>query len=276
MKSKLLWRNNKYKEANLILSAINFENISQIRKKDFFQLKGKLLEKFKKFDAAYECFSKVNLLTKESKEYSNLDPEKYFENLENNLDKMRARLQNKLRPIQTSNEGFNPTFLIGFPRSGTTLLDAILRSHSKIDVVEEKPLLDTVEEFLVKNGFRDFAGKVIPPDLNSAAQKIYEVEFKKYIEAGIFGSICIDKLPLNLLKVDLIYQLYPNAKFILALRHPMDTIFSCWIQNFKLNPAMANMVDLDRIADFYCFAMEIFKICRTNYNLSIHEIDMKI
>ena len=52
----------------------------------------------------------------------------------------------------------------------------------------------------------------------------------------------------------------------------MDTILSCWMQNFKLNDAMANMVDLDRIVDFYCIAMEIFKVCRAGYNLNVHEI----
>ena len=52
----------------------------------------------------------------------------------------------------------------------------------------------------------------------------------------------------------------------------MDTILSCWMQNFKLNDAMANMVDLDRTVDFYCIAMETFKICRSRYNLNVHEI----
>ena len=52
----------------------------------------------------------------------------------------------------------------------------------------------------------------------------------------------------------------------------MDTILSCWMQNFKLNAAMANMLDLDRIVDFYCIAMETFKICRTKYNVNVHEI----
>ena len=52
----------------------------------------------------------------------------------------------------------------------------------------------------------------------------------------------------------------------------MDAILSCWMQNFKLNPAMANMVDLDRIVDFYCIAMEIFKSCRIKYSLNVHEI----
>jgi hypothetical protein len=82
----------------------------------------------------------------------------------------------------------------------------------------------------------------------------------------------IDKLPLNLVQIPFIQQLYPQAKFILALRHPLDTILSCWMQNFKLNPAMANMVELDRIVEFYCVAMETFKICRAKYNLNVHQI----
>ena len=82
----------------------------------------------------------------------------------------------------------------------------------------------------------------------------------------------IDKLPLNLLQTPLIHQLYPQAKFILALRHPLDTILSCWMQDFKLNSAMANMVDLDRIVEFYCDAMETFKLCRAKYKLSVHQI----
>tara|TARA_B110001450_G_C17210724_1_gene315312 strand:- start:99 stop:494 length:396 start_codon:yes stop_codon:yes gene_type:complete len=44
------------------------------------------------------------------------------------------------------------------------------------------------------------------------------------------------------------------------------------MQDFELNAAMANMVDLDRIVDLYCIAMETFKICRTEYDLNVHTI----
>ena len=44
----------------------------------------------------------------------------------------------------------DPIFLIGFPRSGTTLLDTILRSHPSIDVLEEKPIVDKYIEELEK------------------------------------------------------------------------------------------------------------------------------
>ena len=74
-------------------------------------------------------------------------------------------------------------------------------------------------------------------------------ELKKHIEVGK-NQIVIDKLPLNILELPLINQIFPEARYILALRHPLDCVLSCWMQNFKLNPAMANMVELERIVDF--------------------------
>ena len=79
-------------------------------------------------------------------------------------------------------------------------------------------------------------------------------------------------MPLNILNVSLINKVFPNTKFILALRHPMDCILSCWMQNFEMNNAMANMVELQRIVDLYCTSMEILKISKERYELDIHQV----
>ena len=71
------------------------------------------------------------------------------------------------------------------------------------------------------------------------------------------GTVVIDKMPLNITKVPLIHRVFPNARYILALRHPMDSILSCWMQNFALNAAMGNMLQLPRIAEFYDHYMRI-------------------
>tara|TARA_B100000963_G_scaffold358937_1_gene384853 strand:- start:171 stop:2465 length:2295 start_codon:yes stop_codon:yes gene_type:complete len=272
MKSKLLWRYKKYEETSKLLEDIKFETISESSKQDYLHLKAKHFEKFKKFDEAFACFTQNNLLVKESKEYLKQNPEQYFQNLRDSLDKLKSssRINSKTNSIEKPE--FSPTFLVGFPRSGTTLLDTILRSNSMIEVVEEKGMVSTAESFLKKNGHNVLAGELITSQLNLDAQKIYWSEFNKHIDTTSLDKVYIDKLPLNLLQTPLIHQIYPAAKFILALRHPMDTILSCWMQNFKLNAAMANMVDLDRIVDFYCIAMETFKLCRTNYNLNVHEV----
>ena len=272
MKAKLLWRNEEFKAASNILADIDFETIQEKRKQDYLVLKAKCYEKNNDFDKAYECFFKNSFLKKKSDDYEKYKPETYFQGLESTLTKFKSgAIQTPIGHSKKETD-FIPVFLVGFPRSGTTLLDTILRSHSKIEVVEEQPALSVAKALLENGGYSDLANNIVPPKLLTEARKSYELEFNQHID-GVFSEfVYIDKLPLNLLEVPIIFQLYPQAKFILALRHPMDSILSCWMQNFQLNPAMANMVNLDRIVEFYCLAMEIFKICRANYNLSVHEI----
>ena len=74
------------------------------------------------------------------------------------------------------------------------------------------------------------------------------------------------------MELPLINKVFPQAKFLLAIRHPFDCVMSCWMQNFKINPAMSNMVNLDRIVDFYCKSMEILNLSQKRYSLEIHKV----
>jgi len=103
------------------------------------------------------------------------------------------------------------------------------------------------------------------------AREVYFKELAKHVSTR--GSSCvIDKLPLNILDVPMIHKLFPTAKFILALRHPLDSILSCFMQPFKLNSSMSNMVKLDRIVDFYGVAMMMLELSEKRYSLNIHRI----
>ena len=271
MKSKFLWRNKDTKEAIKLISNIDFETISPILKRDYLNLKAKCYEALKDYDLAYDCFKHMNSVAIKSNDYLGLDPENYFQNVREQLASLKSNsLKNPTYHI-TEQTGLVPAFLVGFPRSGTTLLDTILRSHSSTDVVEEQPTVISAQDFIQKSGYSGI-GEALTQEVLVGAKKAYISELDKHRQILDNKSVLIDKMPLNLLQIPLIHQLYPRAKFILALRHPLDTILSCWMQNFKLNSAMANMVDLDRIVEFYCVAMESFKICRSKYNLSVHEI----
>jgi tetratricopeptide (TPR) repeat protein len=271
MKAKLLWRNKDTQEAIKLISNIDVETIKPIRKQDYLNLKAKCCEASKDYDLAYDCFKRMNSFAIKSNDYLGLNPELYFQNIKAQLASLKSNsLENPINSI-TEQPDLVPVFLVGFPRSGTTLLDTILRSHSNIDVVEEQPLVRSAQAFVEKSGYPELA-QTLPKEVISRARKAYITELDKHRESTDNKSILIDKLPLNLLQIPLIQQLYPRTKYILALRHPLDTILSCWMQNFKLNDAMANMVDLERIVDFYSVAMETFKICRAKYNLNVHEI----
>ena len=105
----------------------------------------------------------------------------------------------------------------------------------------------------------------------SNAKEVYFEELAKHVSTNNSGCV-IDKLPLNIIDVPIIHKLFPTARFILALRHPLDSILSCWMQPFKANDAMANMVELDRIVDFYTAAMTVLELSEKRYQLTIHRI----
>ena len=270
-KVKLLWRRQNFEGACKLIKTIETDNISEKRKANFLNLKAKCFEYRKDFDGAYRCYEEMNLNAQNSAEYLKHDPEKYFLKLNSKLEKLKSGRLPKISSSPVKENNIYPVFLVGFPRSGTTLLDTILRSHSEIVVVEEIPALESAQSCLVQNGYFDIIDKTPSFELINEARKAYEIEFYKHIKSANPGNVFVDKLPLNLLDAYLIESIYPKAKFILALRHPMDTILSCWMQNFKINSAMANMVNLDRIVQFYCVAMETFNICRIKCNLKVHQ-----
>ena len=270
--SKFFWRMKERKEALKLLSTIDLKTVSENRKQGFLNLKAKCFESSKNFSKAYDCFFEMNLLAKKSDTYLNSNSDKFFANTKNQLEQLKLKLTSGATDSEDNDVTISPVFLVGFPRSGTTLMDTILRSHSKIEVLEEKPTVVAAKAAIRKNGYNEIHNNIFPIDILSEAKAAYIKEFRKYIKSSDTSSVYIDKLPLNLIEVPLINQLFPATKFILALRHPFDTILSCWMQDFEINAAMANMVDLDRIVDLYCVAMETFKICRSEYNLNVHTI----
>ena len=144
-----------------------------------------------------------------------------------------------------------PAFLIGFPRSGTTLFQQILDGHSKIEVIEEQPVLATLAaEINEKLGGYPEALTAI----NKAGFNDFRDEYLRALgqhAAGGAKAKLIDKLPLNITQVPMILKLFPDAKFFLALRHPCDSVLSCFMQNFMLNNAMSNFLTLDDTTRYY-------------------------
>ena len=147
LKAKLLWRNKAFEESSNLIFDIDFETISKIQKRAYLELKAKCYEKNKDFDKAYECFFESNLLSKNSNDFIKRDAENFFHTIKDQLTKLKSKSIKKLVISSKEKISFNPVFLVGFPRSGTTLLDTILRSHSKIEVVEEQSMVANAKDF---------------------------------------------------------------------------------------------------------------------------------
>lgn len=274
LEAKLLWRDKKSEEVFQILETIDIESFSEIRKQDYLNLKAKCYEKSKAYNEAYDCFSEMNSIAVRSDDYNRSNPDEYLRDAKEQLGKLRSKELSKISKTETEglDSASSPVFLVGFPRSGTTLLDTILRSHSSIEVVEEKPMIELAGAYIRKHDNSDIVSQPLSAEIIAGAREVYQTEFSKHLSERKNRSVCIDKLPLNILRIPLIRQLYPQAKFILSMRHPLDSILSCWMQNFRLNSAMAVMTDLDKIVELYCAAMGCLEQCRLDSDLKVHTI----
>jgi tetratricopeptide (TPR) repeat protein len=138
----------------------------------------------------------------------------------------------------------DPVFLVGFPRSGTTLLDTMLMGLPQLCVLEERPMVAEVARMI---GQADIAALTAPQiaalrDAYFAAARSHGWDGERWL---------VDKHPLNMARVPLILRLFPDARFILAERHPADAVLSCFMANFTLNHAMRSFTDLEEAARTY-------------------------
>lgn len=138
----------------------------------------------------------------------------------------------------------DPVFLVGFPRSGTTLLDTMLMGLPDLCVLEERPIMAEILRML---GNADLAA--LTPQQCGQLREAY---FDSARRNGWDGTRwLVDKHPLNMARAVQIHRMFPNARFIMAERHPADVVLSCFMANFTLNYAMRSFTDLHEAAHTY-------------------------
>jgi hypothetical protein len=145
-------------------------------------------------------------------------------------------------------------FLLGFPRSGTTLLEVMLEGHPSVSSLEECELLiDGVRRFMMHANDLSALANAAEWEL----QSLRDAYWRRVTEAGadVSGRVFVDKYPLNTLKLPLLVKLFPNAKIVIARRDPRDVVFSCFRRRFRMNYPMYQLLTLDGCAAFYDSAM---------------------
>jgi hypothetical protein len=205
---------------------------------------GKAYESNKQFNKSFKHYKEGNWQQRKQISYNAEDYKisidemiNFFENNNNILD---------LKAEAGSDE---PIFILGLPRSGSTLIEQILASHSLIEGTQELPNIMAISRDIKlidqKNGY--------PDNLLKLNQSSFDELGKKYIDetkwARSSKPFFIDKMPNNFFHIGLIKLILPKAKIIDARRNPMDACFSCFKQYFAKGQHFT--YDLDDIARYY-------------------------
>ena len=151
---------------------------------------------------------------------------------------------------------FRPAFLVGFPRSGTTLLEQILDAHPGVAALEEQPFLEELLNALAGGYPQGLAA------LGAAERAALRARYAARVlgaRPDAAGRVVLDKFPLASTKAGAIQRLFPEARFVFALRHPYDVVLSCVMQEFGPNDAMANLLTLDDAAALYGATMALWQ-----------------
>jgi tetratricopeptide (TPR) repeat protein len=162
-------------------------------------------------------------------------------------------------------------FLVGFPGSGTKLIEDVLDAGPRVVSLEEHELLtEGVLGFMREPVNFEALG-----DADEAAVAALQGDYWRRVRAaGIetAGKWFVDKHPLNTLKLPLIAKLFPKAKILFATRDPRDIVFSCFRSRFPMNPSMYELLTLPGAAAFYSAAMRLAESAKRVLALEWYEV----
>jgi len=230
-------------------------------------LMAQLLEGVGRYDDAFETYTRMN----ELRSAEGPPPEPRAERYRSMIrDRLAATTEEWVAPwrAQTNPDSRPaPVFLVGFPRSGTTLLDTMLMGHPAIEVLEEEPMLRESFEIFQKHD-------TLPVATDEQIQTARDSYFKAAAALTSLkpGNLLVDKNPLAMNAMPVIRRLFPDARIILALRHPCDVVLSCYVTNFKLNDGMSSFVHLDTAAELYDLSFRYFERCQELMPMPVHRV----
>jgi tetratricopeptide (TPR) repeat protein len=153
-------------------------------------------------------------------------------------------------------------FFVGFPRSGTTLMEQVLAAHPALVTTGEDSPLERIRQTMRKErpggqGYPECLDTLSAADILRWRQAFWR-HAAATLGAAADGRIVVDKLPLNLIHLGMVNRLFPEAKVIIALRDPRDVCLSCFFQNFRPTAAMVNFQSIEGAAALYARTMDLW------------------
>ena len=231
------------------------------------QFTGQLADKIGDIEAAFVAYEEMNRSMAETPMGVSVDRSAYQRAIAGMTAKVTSDWFASWPTTETILQPASPTFLVGFPRSGTTLMDTMLMGHSATHVLEEIPIIETLSQ---KVGDVENVAKLTKQEVASL-RRLYFEELAKFSPPSD-GAMVIDKNPLSMIRMPLIHRLFPDAKIILAMRHPCDVVLSNYMQNFKPTEAMASFLDLPNASRTYDRIFSYWEQCCKVLPFDVHMI----
>jgi tetratricopeptide (TPR) repeat protein len=258
----------KYDNANHAISLLNSvlsrASWAPSQRQEMYFALGELNDKAGNHDSAFACYRSANEL------YSH----------QFDLGAMRNKAEKIIEIFSGDNipaarhpsaELPTPIFIVGMPRSGTSLVEQILASHPDVAAAGELEVLSEVERRATgitgnHGSYPECLRSVSPSEMTTLAGH-YLGAIANIAKGARFVT---DKLPVNYERLGLIEKLFPNARIIHTSRHPLDTCLSCYFQNFGNTHTYSS--DLRALGEVYRIYERLMRHWREKLSIRIHDL----
>lgn len=232
---------------------------------------GKAFETRQRYSESFAYYARGNALRR-------LDSPFDSDHFERRTARIRACFDLKffVERAGSGNPANAPIFIVGLPRSGSTLVEQILASHSRVEGTMELPnILNMTREFGDMSPSRDGYPESVRTVTSSQLAALGERYIKETAPLRLGRERFTDKMPNNFSHVGLIHAILPNAAVIDARRHPMDCCFSTFKQYFAEGQTFSySLEDLGRYYRCYLSLMEHWDSVLPGKVLRVHYEDM--
>jgi len=213
--------------ADRLAAALRSQDLPPAMRARLLHARGRLLDRAGDADGAFEAIAAAHALRRPGRPYDRAEDSAFFAAIAATCDAAWWR-----RPGNPGDPGIRPIFIVGMPRSGTTLLEQMLSRHPAMAAGGEMLALQTV----LFAGLPQRLGRAFPDCLAAAGPEDWAWAAERYraaTAARVGGAaVFTDKLPANFLLAGPILKMFPDAVVLHSVRDPLDTCVSCWFTDF--------------------------------------------
>ncbi len=251
---------NKYKKDNehikILEEKINNKDLNILDQRFLYFALGKVYEDLEDYEKSFKNYKKANEFKKKITKYNIENDKILFEKIIN------FHQSKKLKNIKFEKSEKKIIFILGMPRTGTSMVEQIISNHSEVYGAGELPLLS--------NYFQKFFNS---SSNEEEIKNIFEVNKKnylKFLEKMSNLKIITDKAPLNFRWIGIIKSLLPNSKIVHCTRDPFENSWSIFKNEFEQGMFFSN--SFNDIVDYYKLHNKIMKFWRDEFGEDIFEL----
>lgn len=244
---------------------------------------GRVCEAGTEYEEALEFYRRANTLTRDLPRARRTPSQDHLSRLQESRRAFEAddgsgwHADAGAEPANGETDGLTPVFLVGFPRSGTTLLERLIGRRPGINITDELPTMQAAVR-----RFHEIAGTdcltpatldCLTPDILGELRAIYRDRLSSLVpQALVPGTTLIDKNPMSIADLPLIARMFPNSPLLVLLRDPRDTCLSCYTTEFAINRTTHLFTDMGDTVALFEAVMGLWRAIRPALDHCLMEV----